>query len=465
MHATSAFFSLAGLAALTTGAVAQAAPPTCTVTVPANPLSAQGLATPYVLGGGCTMADAGTQSFVEATILDPATGQLSSYQPLMITQGTTPAVAPVVPKLPANAIVGIWFGSNANTIVLKDTNGSLKQGNCVNGLGAASPFGQFASCNGAALMAAGLKSAKIPALGNARDGTVCPTTRSFAVVDQDQSDNVNTQYLLVGTQTAQNTAANRQKFGKKAATINNGSDNALLTVFLDPAIGCTPFLVPALDDPGVMRATLATDELQGSLQAAPVALIPANDPMVLVNGKESLTKVNLYRKEVGQTPAANLAEASGKTYCENFLKIAPPVILAQKALTIKGKTPDPATGNNLFTFLGARFAKSFNADNLNCVGLLGVNSPITPVLDGNGVAIDLKFAINGGGATTTTTKATATATAKPPVYTRPPKPTATAKPPVYTRTKGGKTTVVTQAPAPTNKCPSTTSTRPAKQHY
>ncbi|KAJ3184145.1 hypothetical protein HDU87_004991 [Geranomyces variabilis] len=464
MHATSAFLALAGFAALTTGAAAQAAPPTCTVTVPADPLSAKGLATPYILGGGCTMANAGTQSFVEATILDPATGKLSSYQPLMITQGTTPAVAPVVPKLPANAIVGIWFGSNANTIVLKDTNGSLKQGNCVNGQGAASPFGQFAACNGAALMAAALTKAKIPALGKARDGTVCPTVRSFAVVDQDQSDNVNTQYLLVGTQTAQDTAANRKKFGKKGTPINNGSDNALLTAFLDPAIGCTPFLVPALDDPGVTRATLATDELQGTLQAAPVALVPANDPMVLVNGAQSLTKTNLYRKEVGQTLAANLGQASGKTYCQNFLKVAPPVIQAQKAMTIKGATPDPATGNNLFTFLGARFAKSFGADGLNCVGLLGVNSPITPVLDGNGVAIDLKFATNGGGATTTSK---ATATAKP-TKTKGGKTTATAKPPVYHRTKGGKTTVVTQAPAPTTtKCPTTSKkhTTTTRKHY
>jgi hypothetical protein len=31
--------------------------------------------------------------------------------------------------------------------------------------------------------------------GKARDGLPCPTVRDFAVVDQDQSDNVNTHYL------------------------------------------------------------------------------------------------------------------------------------------------------------------------------------------------------------------------------------------------------------------------------
>ena len=66
----------------------------CTVSVPANPLSAQGLATPWILGDGCTWANGGTEGvFVDATILSP-NGQLQVYNPLVINQGTTPAVAP-----------------------------------------------------------------------------------------------------------------------------------------------------------------------------------------------------------------------------------------------------------------------------------------------------------------------------------------------------------------------------------
>ena len=50
---------------------------------------------------GCTMTNAAALgAFVQATILNPATGALSVYDPLVITQGTTPAVAPVVPTLP-----------------------------------------------------------------------------------------------------------------------------------------------------------------------------------------------------------------------------------------------------------------------------------------------------------------------------------------------------------------------------
>ena len=89
----------------------------CDIIVPANPLSARGLSTPYQLTGtdgmtpaqsGCQMSNAAALgAFVQATILNPATGKLSVYDPLVITQGTTPAVAPVVPTLPRNAIVTI----------------------------------------------------------------------------------------------------------------------------------------------------------------------------------------------------------------------------------------------------------------------------------------------------------------------------------------------------------------------
>src|SRR5262249_31011853 len=137
----------------------------CDIIVPANPLSAQGLATPYQLTGpngtspaqsGCTMANAANLgAFVQATILNPRTGALSVYNPLVITQGTTPAVAPVVPKLPRNAIVTIDFGFQAdNLIQVGATANALAQGNCVNGLG--SPFGQGSFCNGSDIFDAAL---------------------------------------------------------------------------------------------------------------------------------------------------------------------------------------------------------------------------------------------------------------------------------------------------------------------
>src|SRR5205823_2137912 len=99
----------------------------CVLVVPANPLSAQGLATPYLLAGaGVGAGDtAGDQhqchennptqaAFVQAAVLDPATGQISIYDPLVIDRGTQPAAAPVVPTLPAQAVVAVWVGFNGN---------------------------------------------------------------------------------------------------------------------------------------------------------------------------------------------------------------------------------------------------------------------------------------------------------------------------------------------------------------
>src|ERR1022692_1497630 len=136
----------------------------CNLIVPANPLSAAGLATPWQLTGtggmtaaasGCTMANAANLgAFVQATVLDPAAGTLAVYEPLVITQGTTPAAAPVVPTLPANAIVTIDSGFNGTNLTLVGaTPGALGQGVCDNGL-PGSIYGQVSFCNGPAFFAA-----------------------------------------------------------------------------------------------------------------------------------------------------------------------------------------------------------------------------------------------------------------------------------------------------------------------
>src|SRR6516165_10428681 len=147
---------------------ATAAPPAanmdCVIIVPARPLTARGLATPYQLTGpngaspeasGCTMANsANLGAFVQATILNPATGALSVYEPLVITMGTTPAAAPVVPKLPRGAVVTIDFGFNGTNLTqVGATPRALLQGHCVNGL-PGSIFGQVSFCHGTAFFRA-----------------------------------------------------------------------------------------------------------------------------------------------------------------------------------------------------------------------------------------------------------------------------------------------------------------------
>jgi hypothetical protein len=199
----------------------------CELIVPARPLTATGLATPYQLTGpggqdpaasGCTQANPNLRAFVQATILDPATGRLWVYEPLVITAGTNPAVAPVRPRLPKDAVVNLMFGFNGNNLELAGTNGGTLAGTnggtlagtnggtlagakCVNGLGD-SLFGQVAYCNSVPFYAAASRAIqagrlRIPKTGRSPlTGQPCPTTRSFQLVDQDPSDDVTTRYLL-----------------------------------------------------------------------------------------------------------------------------------------------------------------------------------------------------------------------------------------------------------------------------
>jgi hypothetical protein len=387
----------------TAPAAAAAANVSCDIVVPANPLSAQGLATPYQLTGpngmtpqasGCTMANSGNLgAFVQATILDPATGKLSVYEPLVITQGTRPAATPVVPTLPAGAVVTIDFGFNGTNLTqVGATRTALFQGRCVNGL-RGSIFGQVSFCNGtqffqAAQRAEAAGTLTVPATGTAMKaaGVACPTTRNFNMIDQDQSDNVTTQYLLTASgQTAQFNAANQAALAG-STTINNGSDNALLNAFLDPTLGCTPFTAPDLSQPGTMGTSQALDELSAAKnQTAPIALVPENDEMTLVNNAFSVTKTNLYRSNVGQPPvsAASDMTDSPANYCQNMVNVQTAFLQNNQTLLATGASPVPGVGSNLLTFLANRLNMSFT--NLNCQNF-GLTNPVTVTLDGNGAA-------------------------------------------------------------------------------
>lgn len=376
----------------------------CTLIVPANPLSAQGLATPYQLvandaaNGPCQEANKVQAAFVQAAVIDPATGKISVYDPLVIDQGSQPAIAPVVPTLPAGAIVGIWFGSNGNTLTLRDSQNSLNDGHCVNGI-EVSIFGQFSYCNAPAFFQAAnaaISAGKLtpPALGKARDGMPCPTVRDFSLVDMDQSDNVTTVYMINGDgQTAQMNAANAAAL-QNAQTQTNGSDNRLLAIALDGALGCTPSMAPDLADPGQMTTALPLNELMAAArQATPSATVPGGDPMVLVNGARNLDKLNAYRVGVDQPTVRALNAASTRNYCTNLAAISPQRMLLDARLTKVRPSPDPAAANSLFTFLAQRFVATFEANGLNCTKLLGQADPVTVTTDANGVAIDAT--ING----------------------------------------------------------------------
>jgi hypothetical protein len=379
--------------------------PNCTLIVPDQPLTARGLASPYILkatdpaAGLCNESNINQSAFVQGVIYDPGTGTFSVYNPLIIDEGTKPAVIPSVPTLPGRAIVGIWFGFNANNLQLEGANSNtLAQAHCVNGLGQ-SLFTQFAYCNAVSFFAAvnqGIvaHSVHVPRLQTAKDGQPCPTSRDFSVVDQDQSDNVQTKYLATANgQIAQFSVANQAQM-QNATTIANPSDNALLTNFVDPALGCQAWKAPNLADNGSLVPALALDEIQASAyQKPPVALMPLTDPMTMVavgnNNKPRLAKTNLYRLGVDQIPAVNGQQASGTTYCDDLLRTGMPRLDLDKSLTINAPAPVPAAANSLFTFLALRFQTSY--DNLNCPQLLNIPNPVKTKADNNGVVISARF--------------------------------------------------------------------------
>jgi hypothetical protein len=603
------------LTARTAASNAPAVNMNCTLIVPANPLTAQGLATPYQLtatdpaAGPCNEANQNQTAFVQGAIIDPATGQVSIYDPLVIDVGSQPAVPPTVPTLPAGAVVALWFGYNGNTLSLAgpdqappsqasasatptatalsptatssasasptatsatgapsaassasaspsadspatgapsatssatgapsasspDGTGSpsaspagstqaaaaaatapkaateaegsaplspdssdyarfnailiklsgvpqhapgsvptasppvvapssatppsaspsapasaqqsaqastsasaaptaaasastgasptmsvppvaagdapaasanpdatLQQANCVAGEvigGQFSSFTQVGACNAAAFFSAAnsaivSRKLRVPPPGQAADGMRCLTTRSFALIDQDQSDNVTTEYLTdANGQTAQDTAANRQSMNSPAVLFN-GSDNGLLDFFVDPALGCSPWQVPNLADGGALAPALPLDELQAARypggRGNPSALVPPNDPMTLDgNGQFSTDKTNTYRSLVDMPPLP--AGQSPQAYCSDMERIQGSRLQQDVNLLTRNPGPAPAAADNLFTFLAMRLQQSFA--NLNC-GSFGLQNDVSTTIDGNGVVVAACF--------------------------------------------------------------------------
>ena len=365
----------------------------CTLTVPANPLSAQGLATPWQLGDGCSMANAATEgAFVEATILSP-NGQLQVYNPLVITAGTTAAATPAAPTIARGSQVIIDVGFNGTNLVLQGQ--GARQGRCVDALGQ-SVIGQVSACN--AVNFYNLANAEIargtltvPPVGTSLDGQPCLTTRSFGTVDQDQSDNVVTTYLINGNgQTAQNTAANAAAIAG-ATTLVNGSDDKLLAAFLDPANGCTAFSAPDTTATGGTSGSQALNELSARVnQQGPIAVVPPNDEMTLVGAAFSVAKTNVYRSLVDQPLLAGNVNPTtvAMDYCQNLTNIQPARNQLDMTRELNTGTPVAAVGNTLATFMGNRLSMSFV--NLGCANF-GLANPVTVTLDGNQVATAVTF--------------------------------------------------------------------------
>jgi hypothetical protein len=173
-------------------------------TVPAAPLTAAGLTTPYVIStllnsnGTCSQLNPATAVFIEATIVDLNTGKLFVYNPIVVDDPNQ-LNAPIPPiTLPRSFVVGIWFHTNAKSISLLGNN--VKTGQCVMGV-PGSNFGTSAYCNAPAFYAAVNKlidagTIVVPPPGVSNHGAPCPTIRSFATVDANQGAGVLSSYII-----------------------------------------------------------------------------------------------------------------------------------------------------------------------------------------------------------------------------------------------------------------------------
>ena len=369
----------------------------CIIEVPNNPLS-DGLFVPWYVSTdinstiNCTQLNTDTSVFVEATILDIDKGQFYVYYPLVLDKGTEPAVMPVKIVLPQNNVVVLHFGSNTESVkLLPSVNYDiLTTNNCVNGA-ENTLFGQFAYCNAGEFFNITntlINSGKIvvPPISKTVNGDTCPTIRSFSVIDQDQSDNVLSTYIITNDmKIAQNTAANKA-FLNVSNIINNGSDNRLLNIFIEKALGCSSFNVPDLLEPVILRTSLALNEIQANTYKNVLdALIPANDPMVLVNDQQSLIKINKYRLGVNQPLLDILNPQNDIDYCKSMETETINFLNKNFNSLVNFISPDIDVADNLLNFLCVRFEGSWGI--LQCPTLLQKPSPITTTVDNNGTLI------------------------------------------------------------------------------
>jgi hypothetical protein len=393
---------------------------TCDIIVPANPLSARGLATPYQLTGpnGMTPAQSGCEmsngaklgAFVQATILDPATGALSVYEPLVITQGTrpdTPGMKLSPPAIPADAVVTIGFGFNGTDLVqVGATPATLADAQCVSGQ-AGSAFGTTSFCNGVNFFNAvrqaerkgllkvpspGTSNAIVSSGGDLGTGRSCPVIRNFEVASRNPGESVTTTYLLnpLTGQTAQNNTTGRNYIAG-ATLVHGSSANAVLDQYVDPILGCTPLEAPDLSNANVPAFSEALDEIAaGAYQPKTAALVPENDKAVTDGGESNPAKTDRYREELGQDPvsAATDKSSSPAMYCQNLVNIQTPFLAANQKLLATGQSPVTAVADNLLTFLASDLSASFTS--LGCQQF-HLTNPVTLKRNGAGAAIAATF--------------------------------------------------------------------------
>ena len=420
----------------------------CGITIPADPLTAVGLSSPFIIADTietfsasqykslnthnyCNTLNYKSTVLIDALILDVDTGNILIYQPLVANDMNQVAFPTRFPILPTNFIIAYWFTSNGMPIVFLNTNStnSINDGQCVFGDGV-SIFGIFGYCNAInfftsanSLIAANIL--KIPQVGNTIYKVPCLTTRHFGFVSEDQGTGVYSSYIVTkDNKVAQNTQYNRHILNVSNIIENTISNNRLLNKIIYPVIGCNAFTVVDLTEitpgsyggfPSVQSSSLALNEL---FAMKDFALIPSGSPMVLQ--LDTMTNTQSYidlQKFINYRGGLNQHFVNGLNYpqdtinyCKNMYSIAGPYLGIHGNELFIAQSPNKSFANNLLNFMAHRFVNSWSR--LNCETLTNKICPITVIFDSNGVAIDsnilTKYSNNSGNDTTLPTTSTST---------------------------------------------------------
>ena len=159
----------------------------------------------------------------------------------------------------------------------------------------------------------------------------------------DQSDNVQTQYLVTANgQIAQLSAANQAKL-QNATVLGNPSDNALVTHFIDPAVGCHPWQAPNLVDANTFVSALPLDELQAAaFQPSPIAEYPLVIEMDADQQSTLVSQRSMHiRRGVDQTPVQHsecdpanpVRSANTMIYSPDLVNTGIPILQQEMGLT------------------------------------------------------------------------------------------------------------------------------------
>ena len=356
----------------------------CFLEVPIDPLNT-GLFKPWFVSSNpnsainCTQTDSTKASFVEATIFHTDTNTFSIYNPLVLDKGTNPFIPITTAYIKSTDMVVIHFGTNSNSLELISSSlnfNTLGMGNCITKVNN-SIFGQFSYCNAENFFKtvnAKINFINIPPLGVTVYREKCPSVRSFTV-DQDQSDNVLTSYILTDNNIiAQDTPENQillRNMNEFLNFITNGR------IYVNKLIGCQPYTAPDFINPTIFKSSLALNEIQASVNnfEPNTASIPPDNPIVLIDNIQSLEKINAYRIGVNQPLLSVLNKTIQTTYCLKMDQYAIPFFFNYQQILSNASSPNIYLANNLLNFLIQRYINNWTV--LNCSSVIPLKLNLT----------------------------------------------------------------------------------------